>query len=213
MEKLNATLQKLFYYNPDHMIYIRDNPKLQTPIMQTEFMWVIETQFGSFISTDWIAVEVDDISDQIDSHCICTHSISNLFYITHIPSDMTFQVGSECVRKLNTELDEGLGTILKKRRNKKKGNTCHYCDEPLIDLRRVYQRDGYCNRQCYAKMSYVVPFGKHSGKILVELICTKIGRSYTNWVKQMIKQDSSAFSRYPLFLEIIEENEIMDTVF
>ena len=66
----------------------------------------------------------------------------------------------------------------------------------------------FCNLNCKSKMNYVIPFGKHKGKIMIELICTREGSEYIDWVKNVIEDDTTAFSKYPLFLEILEENII-----
>ena len=77
-------------------------------------------------------------------------------------------------------------------------------------MRTKINRELYCNRNCKSKMEYVIPFGKHKNKNMIELICTREGLSYINWCKKVIEDDSNAFHRFPLFLEILNENVLQE---
>lgn len=207
MDKLDTKLHKIFYYDTDYKIYRRHEPELQNKTMHQEFLWVINTQFGSFIPSDWDVWDTsDNYSDDTFCFCICSHPVNNLYYITHKPSQMTFQVGSECVLKVDDEeLKTKMKNIIKRRKAIEKGNTCIYCNEPLTDIRKLYQKDRLCNRLCFVKNNYVIPFGKYKGEILIEFMCTKKGMEYIDWIRQVRDKDPNSFSRYHVFLEILDE--------
>lgn len=70
----------------------------------------------------------------------------------------------------------------------------------------------YCNYRCKSKMRYAIPFGKYKNKILVEVICTREGQEYINWINTVRKENSDSFSKYPLFLEILDETIVEDVL-
>lgn len=218
MEQLNQKIHHLFYYDETKKVYVRHNRDMTKSNMYAEFLYIFETQYGKFIEEDWepeflhegeydiyhpYSEEAGDSENRI---CVCTHHIHNLYYITHKHSQMTFQVGSKCVMKCGENIAEKMKTVIVKLKNFEKGNICIYCDEPLTDNRRTYQKHGFCDYSCYQKMKYIIPFGKHKGKLLVEFICTKDGINYIdNYINLERMKDVHAFRRYPMFLEIIDE--------
>jgi len=120
-------------------------------------------------------------------------------------------VGSTCIDNFFVQLVEQKNQLLKVERYKDRGFYCKYCNELLQSRRTKINREFYCNRNCKSKMEYVIPFGKHKNKNMIELICTREGLSYVNWAKNMIEDDSNSFHRFPLFLEILEENIIEES--
>jgi hypothetical protein len=213
--ELNDQLKHIIYYNPDKKVYERYNNIRDKENKHEEFINVFKLQYGKFDEKDFKVLgcgdddnDNDDEDHEESNMCVCSHPIKNPWYVTHIETNMTWQIGSRCINKFGCNLDKEMKLIAVKNRNKKKDAICHYCYEPLIDMRKNYQKDGFCNKNCAMKMSYVVAFGKHRGKKLVELMYTKEGRGYIEWIKKELEEDSNAFSRYPLMLEIIEENNI-----
>lgn len=210
MNRLHPDLRPLFWY--DGKVYRRQmKSELKTKNMGTEFFWVIKTQFGEFLDEDW---DIWNTGSDIDEDgefekCICTHLIKKLFYITHLPTKMTFLVGCDCVLKEGGKLADKMKIAIKRKANWKKGNICMYCSDPLTDMRKTYQRDGYCDIKCDHKFRYLMPFGKFKGARLVELMCTTAGFQYINeWVKPLLDLDKNSFYKFPLFTEIVNETDL-----
>jgi len=216
MEKLNDQLKHKIYYNPEKKVYERYNNIRDKENKYEEFKNIFTIQYGKFEEKEFIVTaggepnDDDDDDDDESNMCVCSHPIKIPWYVTHIDTDMTWQIGSKCINKFSYDLDKEMKLMAVKIKNREKGAICNYCFEPLIDLRKKYQKDGFCNERCFMKMRYVIIFGKYRGQILIELMYTKKGRKYIEWVKKTIEEDSNAFYRYPLMLEIIEENEIVE---
>ena len=213
MHKLHQDLQELFFYDHEKLVYERSpSSSLITKSKWSEFRYILEKQYGKpFNFTHYILNDsdgLDQISQEGTDKCICTHPIYNLYYLTHIETQMTFKVGSHCIHRIDEKFDEAVRDVAKERRNRKNKNICVYCDETLKDMRKKYQKDFYCNLACSMKFNHKISFGKHKDKNLLEFICTKEGNKYINWIKNIIKNDSEQFKQYVLFLEIIYENEI-----
>lgn len=143
----------------------------------------------------------------IPSMCLCTQiGLKFHCYIQNRITDETCWVGSHCIRKFFVHEIPALNKKISQKKNSELGNTCHYCCEGLFDLRKHYQNMGYCDCVCYRKMTYPVPFGKYKNKLLVELLNTREGKNYVdNFINVERGNNSNAFSRYPLFLEILDE--------
>jgi hypothetical protein len=141
--------------------------------------------------------------------CLCTQCGLNLHcVIKNKKTNETCWVGSRCINRFLGHIAPLLHLEETKLRNREIGNVCHYCDEPLVDLRKKYQKNGYCNSHCSYKNRYCIPFGKHKGKRLVEFMMNKEGNNWVTWVRDQIKDDPTAFGRYDVFREILEEVEV-----
>ena len=220
MDHLNENLRDLFYYNELTNTYIRSDDIKITSNYHEEFNRIFNIQYGNFNSDDFIidAVKLRDENNEMYENenecrnegelCTCTHPIKNLYFIKHIPSNQIWQVGSHCVEKIFPKLKKNMKLLKQRELYKIRGRVCHYCEEPLMDLRKKEQKSGYCNMNCFHKNHYVMKFGKYKGQILMEVLYTKEGFSYYQWVKDTIAQDEFAFNSYPLFLEIINETFI-----
>lgn len=212
MTNLNPELQNLFTIRGK--IFKRAfETKKRTNTMEKEFIYILEKQCGSpFAPNDWDPHDYTEYDyDTNKQSCICTHEIKHLYMITHKPTNISFQVGSDCIFKLgDIGLTQKMHKVIKSRKMREIGCICIYCAEPLLDRRKKVQREGFCDKSCMAKMNYVIPFGKHKGKLLVELLCMK-NDTYLDWVKNERKEDPTAFSKFVLFLEIIDET-VVETV-
>lgn len=220
IKELHEDLRPLFSYDPVYMCYIRNCPQLVTNNMYKEFLYVFEKQYGKFEEDDYkiVACTIKDEVDGLDclyednpfegELCCCTHPIKNLYYIENIKHKQAWLVGSECVKKVSSTLYEQTRKYKIKTQRKREGKICGFCEEPLVDLRKKYQKIGYCDYRCYKKSQYKINFGKHKGKILNEFVYTKNGFNYVQWVKKVLKDDKYAFRQYPLFLEIIENIDL-----
>ena len=110
-----------------------------------EFLWVIENiTKEEFDEMNW---KVDNQSFDYDygdvgSHCICCHGIHNSYTITHIPTNNSFEVGSDCVKKISNELHRRITT---------KKDLCKTCREPEVDKRTNVGKEGYCSESCVSK--------------------------------------------------------------
>ncbi len=215
MDLIAENIKDCIYYNPDKKVYERYSNIRTKDNKHAEFIHIIKSQFGRFDPDDWDTVCVDhndydaEYDDSQGNMCICSHNIHDLCFIKHKETNQIFQVGSKCVSKISPKLGKKLHEISIRNRNIELNNICTYCREPLFDMRKKYQKDFFCNRICFEKMKYVIPFGKYIGKVLVEVMCTYDGVNYiNNFIKKEIEKDPTSFIRFPFFLEIIEENDL-----
>jgi len=141
--------------------------------------------------------------------CLCTQlGITIYNMIENSITKKKCWVGSVCIDKFLPQLKKQKNELLRINKYKDQGYICLYCNDVLPSRRKKVNKEMFCNLNCKSKMNYVIPFGKHKGKIMIELICTREGSEYIDWVKNVIEDDTTAFSKYPLFLEILEENII-----
>ena len=210
MNKLDPLIKDLFYYDTDKLVYVRSRKSRTQRTMYQEFLYIFETQYGSFVPEDWEPWDTqhDDQEDTEGRVCVCTHDIHHLWYITHIPSEMTWQVGSECV--LKTNLSDMMRKIMIKRRNNRIGRICSGCGETLMDLRKKYQKLSFCNSRCMKKSvnksksvpilggSMPIPFGKYKNSRHDVLLKDK---NYSLWI---LKQGDKF--RYQKTREYLIEN-------
>jgi hypothetical protein len=187
--------------------------------LYTEYSKALFDQFDlkdGFYVTDCDPPDVDhpNQSSETIGQCLCSQCNLVLhFIVRNRVTKKTCWVGSSCISKFLPQLVPEMKLYVAKRRALDLGikNTCLYCDEPLIDLRRMFQREGYCDRHCQCKMEYTVMFGKYKGRNLIDLMITKDGSRYIkDFVKVQVARDPKAFLRYPAFLEIIFENDITE---
>jgi hypothetical protein len=103
MDKLKEELKQFVGYDDTLGYYYReDETPLHETNMEKEFKYVLETQFGKFIKSDW---KLAKIAPNLGfGSCICSHEIYDCHYIEHTPTGMVFQVGCECVHKINPGL-------------------------------------------------------------------------------------------------------------
>ena len=115
------------------------------------------------MTTDY---DIEFAGDETNDVCICSQPIHHLFYILHIPSGITFKVGSECVHKISRELY----LVLTK-------GACKFCGKGIKDRRRTPCKNGFCGDECYAWGGYRLSFGKNRGTRL-----SKIPNGYAAWL-------------------------------
>jgi len=156
---------------------------------------------------------LSDHLNQQDKHAIseCLCSQQGLFWHCLIQNEITKKkcwVGSVCIDNFIPHLKKEKNFLISQYKNKELGNSCLYCDAGLVDMRKKYHREFFCDFKCKKKMIYSIPFGKFKNKIMLEVMYTEEGNNYFCWIKEQLLQNPSSFSQYPLFLEIIEENTI-----
>lgn len=162
---------KRYNFNDDVLIedngILKRNEKFKSLInpieknKHTEFIYIIEQKTNTkFNEEEWFVI--DTISQSYKSYCICSQQIENLHFIKHIPSDLTFLVGSKCISKISTKLY--LDMI----------KTKCICGNLILDRREKYGRLGYCNKTC---MPMKINFGKHKGKLI-----TEVDKQYIKWL-------------------------------
>lgn len=167
VEELNEVLT----YNTHLGVYERDATatKCINPVNRNkpcEFLWILEQQTKSpFDEDDWEHDEVNTC--QHDALCICSQKITHSFTIKHIPTDQSFLVGSECVRKISKSL---YNEIVK--------DKCVVCAAPILDKRTKLGKKNICSAACNVS---ILPFGKYKGQEI-----TTIPISYLEW---LYKQD------------------------
>jgi len=138
--------------------------------------------------------------------CLCSQLGLLTYFIVHNRyTNKKCWVGSECINKFFPHLVPRKKELLRQEKNRELGNICIYCDEPLKSMKSKINKEMYCNYRCKTKMQYTIPFGKFKKMRLVEVICTREGQSYIEWINEVKQENPKAFSKYPLFLEIINE--------
>ena len=210
--KLNPTIRDLFIYDTHKQAFVRVVKEREVNYHR-EFTLILEKQYGVFNESDYDIGEYysfrenEDEKEEQEVHegemCICTKEIKNLFYITHKKTKQTYQVGCECIKRIIPRLTDEIKLIKNKTMKRNNGNICKTCKEPLLDLRKLYQRDGYCDVGCWYKTRYKMEFGKYKGRNVFRLFNSQEGKNYLEWVKDTIARDDEAFSKYPIFLEIV----------
>jgi len=167
-------LDEAVYYDEEKGYWCRNSNTLCNPKSKNqavEFLWVIEsiteTEFNeseweNLTGGDEIINAIYDSND--DGMCICSHRISHSYIIRHKPTHNSFEVGCDCVKKISNHLYN----VLTK-------TPCKWCDNPILDKRKVYGRNGYCSKDCYE--GCYLKFGKYKGKCI-----TEVPLSYLQWV-------------------------------
>ena len=212
MDSLDVCLQDIFAFNKDFKIFKRVDGRLKKQNMHKEFQWVLRTQCnGNYIPSDWIPDYTEGDYGNGNDLCICGHPITQLYTITHRLTGIQFQVGSNCVYKIGDKtITKKMNRVKRVKKAIDNGDLCVYCSDPLLDKRKKFNREGFCDKSCSSKMKYVIPFGQSKGELLVEVMCKK-NNTLLKYVKNERKKDPTAFSKYVLFLEIIDET-VVETV-
>jgi len=147
-EKRGVYLKDLIEYNKTGKFFKRKTPHRELKNKSTQFLKIIEkTIKRKFIPDEWIdyhpinEYDLYEIYKDVGTHCICSQSINNLYFIKHIETGKAFQVGSECVKKISIQLFNKL--------TKKK---CKVCDEILMDGRATLAKRGLCSYACESKI-------------------------------------------------------------
>ena len=129
-----------YFYRP-----LENNEQIFNKNKLTEFTNIIETKLNRpFKADEWTSYIPDNICDSEDDEmyrCICSKKIKHLYYIKHIETDISFQVGSECVKKLDNELGLGLTK-----------NKCKICDNFIMDNRKKCSKKDCCSDFCMNKL-------------------------------------------------------------
>jgi hypothetical protein len=122
-------------------IYVRkEDTKLITENKFTEFLYILQLiTKEKFNPIDW---KYCPEYNQTESRCICTQEIKHQFVIKHMKTGYRFQVGSECVKKVNERLATCLNAL------KEGKGFCSRCDEVLCDMRLKSYKEGLCE-ECF----------------------------------------------------------------
>tara|TARA_R100000951_G_scaffold8227_1_gene7470 strand:- start:508 stop:1074 length:567 start_codon:yes stop_codon:yes gene_type:complete len=147
-------------YNKTHLINPIEKNK------EREFIYIIEKKTNEiFNEKNWNAISIISPNDSDKSYCICSQKIETLYYIQHIPTELIFAVGSNCVNKISNKL---YLDIVK---------TKCICGENILDRRTSSGRLGYCSKKC---MPMIIKFGKYKNKLI-----TDIPESYIKWLYKL----------------------------
>jgi uncharacterized protein (DUF3820 family) len=156
---------------PQGMVERVPNTPLLTKTMRTEFIHIIQLVTKEIFNPEqWNGQSLqEDLNEEgITECCICTKEIHNLYEICHIPTQIRFKVGCDCVEKIS-----------KKLRDKIVKDKCIMCKGVVQDRRRRYQKDGYCGEECYADHNPTIDFGKHENERIEDL-----PQSYIDWLNK-----------------------------
>lgn len=171
-------LDDVISYNSHLGVYERDATatKCINPVNRNkpcEFLWILEQQTKSpFDEDDWEHEEVN--TSQHDALCICSQRITHAYTIKHIPTEQSFLVGSECVRKISKSL---YNEIVKEK--------CVVCAAPILDKRTKLGKKNICSAACNVS---ILPFGKYKGHELSTIPVSYLEWLYKQeWVSENIK--------------------------
>ena len=207
--ELNPKLKDILYLAKG--VYMRDRRySLVKHNMKQEFIWILTTQFGNLDEDEWVFDKLDDDYEEDNDYegnerdvdirfegnsCICSHIIHKCFSIIHRPTSMTFQVGSECVRKNLPRIF----TEYKEREKMKKARAKYYKLTEIKTLARE-ERDKLNEKKTRDIMnSYTMTFGKYFDEPIAS-----VPLSYINWISSQIKQDDNAFNNYRNFRRVFD---------
>lgn len=122
-----------------------------------------------------------------DSYCICGHDIQYIYYIQC--KNLIVQVGSCCIKKVNTDLYKSLVK-----------EPCILCCKPM-DLRFSICKEGFCSDQCkriYRCKDWTFKGKNYPDGITYEKI-SQIDKSYTQWIITNYKTKYPEIKQYLQF--------------
>lgn len=106
--------------------------------------WSIINAFGNYNQEDWKHIHDNNnnvyrIYDEMPGlyKCICSHNISQLEFLQHIPTGIILMMGSECINKID-------------KRFNKQTKVCSICKKGFgnTDKRKQPFRSGFCSFTC-----------------------------------------------------------------
>ncbi len=139
---------------------------------KSEFIWIVEGITGQeFNANDWNGCE----SEGNSKYCICSQAIEHQYTITHKPTNISFSVGSQCVKKVSQHLYDIITH-----------DQCgaYDCSRPVMDKRRKAGRCGYCSDTCHEGST--LSFGKYKDADI-----QTIPDSYWKWMERTVLYDET----------------------
>ena len=128
---------------------------------QHEFVWILEKQTKSpFNENEW---RQHCFTGQEETLCICSKNIKLNYTIKHVPTNQSFLVGSECIKKISKNL---YNKIFKEK--------CRVCNSPILDKRTKLGRINICSNACNKG---IFTYGKHYNKTI-----TEVPKTYCEWL-------------------------------
>ena len=130
-------------------IIVRHSTKRHKDNKFAEFLYILQEVTGEqFDGDNYYGTNPEDLDNDEDYEnyqneeglCICSQIIHKLYKITYKPSNITFQVGCECVKKTDLNL---FNEITKPK--------CSMCPSLLLDRRTQPNKSGYCSEKCKLK--------------------------------------------------------------
>lgn len=189
--ELNPKLKNILYFAKG--IYMRGKG---TPLvkhnMKQEFIWILTTQFGKLEEDEWIFDKNDDEHEEDDdcdgnyldvnmsidnNRCICSHVITKVFSITHRPTSISFQVGSDCIKK-------NLPKIFLEYKLRERQRAQEIADEEKT--RKLMN-------------TYTMHFGKYINQPI-----TNLPLDYVTWIYSKIQEDHNAFNKHRNFRRVFD---------
>lgn len=197
-------------FNPILRLVEKHNSLIKKGLMDIEFKYIIETLLNIDLRNvelhpNWTIIECngndnenyfeyEDKNDYQWGFCICGHRIKNLNYISYIPTDITFKVGIDCVKKM------GVPELYKK----------------LQDLERIRKQRTRkkCKEQSQINYAYVRPsnpvskwkinFGKYKGQTYQTL---KNDASYVRWLleNKILEKCAEKNNSYNKIIEYLKD--------
>ena len=128
---------------------------------QHEFLWILEKQTKSpFNENEW---KEDYFTGEGNTLCICSKNIELIYTIKHVPTNQSFVVGSECIKKISKNL---YNKIFKEK--------CRVCSSVILDKRTKLGKNNICSYSCNKG---IFRFGNHKNKTI-----TEVPKTYCEWL-------------------------------
>lgn len=144
---------------------------------KSEFIWIVEGITGKeFDSNEWTGKE--SVGDS--KYCICSQAIEYQYIITHKPTNISFSVGSQCVKKVSQHLYDIITHTPCK---------AYDCTRPVMDKRRKAGRCGYCSDTCHECST--LTFGKYKDADI-----QTIPDSYWKWMERTVESNEFCEDNY-----------------
>ena len=148
-----------------------DTPALVNPVSKSkkcEFIWIVEgITKHKFDDKEWRG----HLSGASAKRCICGEEIGLYYFITHMPTDISFLVGSKCVKKVSQHLYDMITH---------ESCIAPNCWNPVMDMRTKHGKCGYCSNTCQENST--LSFGKYKGADI-----RTIPDSYWKWMERTIE--------------------------
>ena len=128
---------------------------------QHEFLWILEKQTKSpFNENEW---KEDYFTGEGNTLCICSKNIELIYTIKHVPTNQSFVVGSECIKKISKNL---YNKIFKEK--------CRVCSSVILDKRTKLGKNNICSYSCNKG---IFRFGNNKNKTI-----TEVPKNYCEWL-------------------------------
>jgi hypothetical protein len=169
--------------------------------------------------------EIIYATEDIESKCICTHIIHEVFHMQNNINNYMCDVGNCCVLKFGDKnLNKNKNFVKNKfitsvNRDKEGIKTCKYCFKKLRD--DIYEDYVIFHKSCFKEYvsqeknenTFIITFGKHKGKSYIDLKNKE--PKYIEWLLNQTPNDKSPIYFFQRFVKslspvIYDDNDYND---